>query len=346
MSFRDNLQHLRATRNMTQEQLAMLLGVSRQSVTKWEAEKSYPEMDKLLKLCQIFECSLDDLVQGDLTGRAPESAAATVPAGPPTDVCGYDEHQRMLAWKVPTGIAAILVGIAIGLFFEGAVDFASVGVRDGLFVLIVLAGVLLGLVFLVPAGMEHAAFLRAHPYIEDFYTEDDRARARKAFSTGLIAGIALIFVGIGFLLVLGEDAALENVALFFLMFFIALGVWNIIHYGILLGRTNVAEYNKSVAEELEVEDIVNAKVDEEVRSALLEKKRSDDKVGAVCGVIMILSTIVGLVLLFIPVFSAPDMDAFNPEGTSAMWFWMAWVVGGMLCGVVAILMNAFGKKDE
>ena len=37
MSFRDNLQHLRATRNMTQEQLAMLLGVSRQTVTKWEA---------------------------------------------------------------------------------------------------------------------------------------------------------------------------------------------------------------------------------------------------------------------------------------------------------------------
>ena len=34
---------------MAQEQLAMLLGVSRQSVTKWEAEKSRPEMDKLIK---------------------------------------------------------------------------------------------------------------------------------------------------------------------------------------------------------------------------------------------------------------------------------------------------------
>ena len=34
----NNLQHLRAERNMTQEQLAMLLGVSRQSVTKWEAD--------------------------------------------------------------------------------------------------------------------------------------------------------------------------------------------------------------------------------------------------------------------------------------------------------------------
>lgn len=37
---------------MTQEQLAMMVGVSRQSVTKWEAERAYPEMDKLLKLCQ------------------------------------------------------------------------------------------------------------------------------------------------------------------------------------------------------------------------------------------------------------------------------------------------------
>lgn len=345
MSFRDNLQHLRATRNMTQEQLAMLLGVSRQSVTKWEAEKSYPEMDKLLKLCQIFECSLDDLVQGDLTGRSPDPAAATVPAGPPTDVCGYDEHQRMMAWKVPTGIAAILVGIAVGLFFEGAVDFAPAGARDGLFVIIILAGILGGLAFLVPAGMEHAAFQRAHPYVEDFYTDDDRAVARKSFSAGLIGGIALIFVGIGFLLVLGEDRALENVALFFLMFFIALGGWNIVHYGMLLGRTNVAEYNRSVGEDLEVEDIVRASLDDARREALLEAKRRDEKVGAACSVIMILATIVGLALLFAPVFASPDPSAFDPIGTSAMWFWVAWPVGGMVCGIVVVLMRAFGKGE-
>lgn len=51
MSFRTNLSYLRMSRSMTQEQLAMLLGVSRQSVTKWESGKSAPEMDKLLKLC-------------------------------------------------------------------------------------------------------------------------------------------------------------------------------------------------------------------------------------------------------------------------------------------------------
>ena len=343
MSFRDNLQHLRATRNMTQEQLAMLLGVSRQSVTKWEAEKSYPEMDKLLKLCQIFECTLDDLVQGDLTGRAPEPKAASVPAGPPTDICGYDEHQRMMAWKIPTGVAAILVGIAIGLFFEGAVDLASVGARDGLFVIIVLAGILVGLAFLVPAGMDHSAFIKAHPFVEDFYTEDDRLGARKSFTVGLIMGIALIFVGIGCLVML-EEMATENVALFFLLFFIALGVWNIIHYGMLLGRVNVAEYNRSVAEELEVEDIVSAPLDDERREALLASKRADQKIGAVCGAIMIVATIIAFVLLFAPVLSSPDPDAFEPLGTSSAWFWAAWPIGGMICGIVTILMKAFGKQ--
>ncbi|MDO4429226.1 MAG: helix-turn-helix transcriptional regulator [Atopobiaceae bacterium] len=343
MSFRDNLQHLRATRNMTQEQLAMLLGVSRQSVTKWEAEKSYPEMDKLLKLCQIFECSLDDLVTGDLTGRAPVPAATLVPAGPPTDVCGYDEHWRTLAWKVPTGIAAILLGIAIGLFFEGAAELAPMGTRDGLVVIIFFLGILAGLAFLVPAGMDHAAFKRAHPYVEDFYTDDDRAAARRQFSGGLIAGLAFIFAGIGCLLLIEPTA--ENVALFLLMFFFALGVWSITHYGMLLGRVNVAEYNKSVAEDLEVEDMVSTELDEARREALLASKREDKKIGAVCGTIMIMATIVGLTLLFIPVFATPDPSAFEPEGTSAMWFWVAWPVGGMLCGIVTILMKAFGRGE-
>ena len=344
MSFRNNLQHLRATRNMTQEQLAMLLGVSRQSVTKWEAEKSYPEMDKLLKMCQIFDCSLDDLVQGDLTDRVPEAGPVAVPAGPPTDICGYDDHQRMMAWKVPTGVAAILLGIAIAFFFEDALAVGEFNGSDGLFILIVLAGILAGLAFLIPAGMEHSAFQKAHPYVEDFYTEDDKARARKTFSAGLIAGIAFIFAGIGCFLML--ERAAENVALFFLMFFIALGVWNILHYSMLFVRTNVAEYNKSVGEDLELEEIMNMQVDEARRKELLHLKRENDKLGAVCAAIMITATIVGLALLFGPALASPNPDAFEPEGTPAMWFWLAWPVGGLICGIVAVLWDAFGKQSD
>ena len=351
MSFRDNLQHLRAERNMTQEQLAMLLGVSRQSVTKWEAERATPELDKLLKMCQIFDCTLDDLVTGDLTTRgldavnadeaAVSHAVPQIPPGPPQDICGYEEHQLKMAWKVPTGVSIILLGIALGLLFEGTVELASWNGRDGLFVIIVLLGILAGLAFLVPAGMDHAAFQKAHPFVEDFYTDEDRAAARKTFSASLIAGVAFIFAGIGALLMLETMA--ENWALFFLMLFIALGAWWIIRGGMLLGRTNVAEYNKSVGEDLEVEEIMSLELDEARRDALLARKRRDNKLGAICGVIMILATIVGLGLLFAPVLTSANPDAFEPLGTSAAWFWVAWPVGGMICGIVTLIWEAFGR---
>lgn len=319
----------------------MLLGVSRQSVTKWEAEKSYPEMDKLLKLCQIFDCSLDDLVQGDLTGRGPASAAPVVPDGPPQDICGYDEHQRMLAWKIPAGIAAILIGVAIGFLFESA---APAGMEEGsLFVMIVLAGVLVGLVFLVPAGVEHSAFVREHPYVEDFYTAEEKMHARALFCYGVVGGIAAIFAGVGLLFFFEPRA--ENYALFFLLFFIALGVWSIVRYGMLLGRTNVAEYNKSAAEDLEVEDIMAAKLEDGVKSQMLDRKRRDNRLGAICGAIMIVATIVGLTLLFAPALSASDPDNFEPLGTSAAWFWVAWPIGGLLCGLASVLWNGFHKDS-
>ena len=94
MSFRDNLQHLRATRGMTQEQLAMMVGVSRQSVTKWEAERAYPEMDKLLKICRIFDCTLDELVQGDLTSREAEPDKSVPADAGASDTIGYEERFR------------------------------------------------------------------------------------------------------------------------------------------------------------------------------------------------------------------------------------------------------------
>lgn len=347
MSFRDNLQYLRAERNMTQEQLAMLLGVSRQSVTKWEAERSCPEMDKLLKMCGIFGCSLDDLVQGDLAkggSMAAEGAEAqAVPSGPAQDVCGYDEHQRMMAWKVPTGVACVLVGVALGFLFEGALSLPPHNGHDGAFVLFALAGILAGLAFLVPAGMAHSAFVRAHPFVEDFYTEDDKAHARAAFSRGLVGGMAAIFVGMAAFLALGEEG--EGGAPFFLLLPIALGVWAIVRYGMLLGRTDVAEYNRSASDDLEVEDIMSAHVREEVRESLLRRRRRGKRLGAVCGTIMIVATIVGLALMFAPVLASPDPSSFEPEGTSAMWFWAAWPLGGMLCGIVTLLWEAFGKEE-
>lgn len=67
MSFSEKLQALRKANKMSQEKLADLLDVTRQYVSKWESGQTYPEMDKLLAMCKIFKCSLDDLTNDEVT---------------------------------------------------------------------------------------------------------------------------------------------------------------------------------------------------------------------------------------------------------------------------------------
>jgi len=66
MKFSEKLQKLRKENNMSQEDLADKLDVSRQSVSKWESGQTYPEMDKLLTMCKIFGITLDDLTNDEI----------------------------------------------------------------------------------------------------------------------------------------------------------------------------------------------------------------------------------------------------------------------------------------
>lgn len=70
MSLGKNLQYLRRLRkNMTQEDLAEKLSVSRQTVSKWEMDSALPEMEKAIELCRIFNCSLDNLFREEMDKR-------------------------------------------------------------------------------------------------------------------------------------------------------------------------------------------------------------------------------------------------------------------------------------
>lgn len=62
MKLSDNLRIIRKENNLSQEQLAEKLGVSRQAVSKWESGQSYPEMDKVLLICKIFNYNIDELM--------------------------------------------------------------------------------------------------------------------------------------------------------------------------------------------------------------------------------------------------------------------------------------------
>lgn len=350
MSFRDNLQHLRATRNMTQEQLAMLLGVSRQSVTKWEAEKSYPEMDKLLKICQIFECSLDDLVTGDLTSTPINpTAAPQIPSGPPTDIFGYDEHMRGFALRIATGVALILAGLAACAWVDESFYILE-GPRNGLSFMIFAIGIVAGLAFLIPAGMEHAAFTREHPWIEDFYTAEKKAEARRALSISVIVGVGLILVGMCFPVFLEDTAGEDAIGGPMFLTLIAVAVWCFIYGGIMGSRVNIAERNKDALDDLEVEDIMNAQITEERRTMLLKSKQSRKRklTGTVCAIIMLISTAIALTWLFTSPLVSGDAVTREAalEAAETIPFWIPWPIGGICCGIASIAIEGFVKDDE
>ena len=62
MSFADNLKQIRKEKGLSQEELAELLEVSRQAVSKWEQGAGYPETEKLLLLSNRLNVSLDILM--------------------------------------------------------------------------------------------------------------------------------------------------------------------------------------------------------------------------------------------------------------------------------------------
>ena len=69
MTFGEKLSKLRRESNYTQEQLADILGVSRQSISKWESDITYPETDKLIKIGKLFGCSMDYLLNEDISEK-------------------------------------------------------------------------------------------------------------------------------------------------------------------------------------------------------------------------------------------------------------------------------------
>lgn len=64
--FSENLKRIRKENNLSQEQLADELGVSRQAISKWESSVAYPEMDKIIMICNKFNLNIDDLLNKDI----------------------------------------------------------------------------------------------------------------------------------------------------------------------------------------------------------------------------------------------------------------------------------------
>ncbi len=258
MAFSDNLQFLRTRQNLTQEQLAEQMEVSRQSVSKWESGLSYPEMDTLLKLCELFRMDMDTLLRGDAAQALAEDSA------------GYDRFMTCFARQIAGAVAGIIASVGIG----GAVDsLAPVPWAVGGFVL--LLGVAIAVVVLIVAGIQHDDFTKRHPTVEDFYTQQDRDSFHRRFIWYIAGGVgAILFAVAAMCLVfsfLPEREPYESIVGTAFLLIVAGAVYSLIYGGMSEDKYNIEKYNRS-------------------NHPTEEDKVKRRRVSAACGCIMLLAT--------------------------------------------------------
>ena len=129
MSLGTTISRLRAEKKLSQGDLADALGVSRQSISKWETDASVPELDKLIKLSQLFGVTLDELV----TGETPPEQLPASPPPPPHQMPGRKIAaiilvcMAFLVWLFLTVLGVPLEGLILAtpLLVCAAICFAA-----------------------------------------------------------------------------------------------------------------------------------------------------------------------------------------------------------------------------
>lgn len=263
MSLAENLQYLRAREGVTQEQLAERLDVSRQSVSKWESSASFPEMDTLIKLCDMFHTDMDTLLRGSVEQSLSE------------DTAGYDRFMTLYARKIAGGVSAIITGAAV------AALLSAKGLPDMVGAAILLLVVAIAVVVFIASGMEEEHFRKKHPTLPDFYTEQQKEQFHRRYIWYIAGGVGAILLGVVLLVlvftVLPEKEPYESYmgALFLLI--VACAVYFLIYGGMLEDKYDIPKYNRE-------------------NNPTPEDKERRRRAATACALIMILATAVFLTL--------------------------------------------------
>ena len=131
MSLGTNISRLRAEHHLSQGDLAEALAVSRQSVSKWETDSSVPDLDKLVKLSQVFDVTLDELVMGaepQPKVEAPSQRVIVSHRMPGRKIAGTILFcMGFLAFLIPTVLGGLLTGLllAVPLLVCGIICFLA-----------------------------------------------------------------------------------------------------------------------------------------------------------------------------------------------------------------------------
>ena len=266
MSFSENLQFLRTNAGTTQEQLAEVLGVSRQSVSKWENGSSFPEMETLIRICDLYDTDLDTLLRGD------------VEADQVSDCAHYDQFMTRFARRIAFSVGGIIAGISFMILLFLITDIPEV--LPVSFFLLVIA---IAAVVLVASGIQYDQFCKKYPILTDFYTEQEKDSFHQKFIWYIAGGVGAVLFGVVMLVMafafLPEREPYESIMGATFLLFIAGAVTSFIYAGIMDDKYKIEKYNRH-------------------NNPTPEEKKKDNLIGTICACIMLTATAIYLALGF------------------------------------------------
>lgn len=129
MTLGQRLYELRRAKGLSQEQTAEILGVTRQTVSKWESDQTTPDFDKILPLCELYNISTDELLKGESKQVIPEQYNANIYNECDTDNNPLSQNE---AFQNPTSSedfnkrrarSSIIMSVAVGLYILSVIPF-------------------------------------------------------------------------------------------------------------------------------------------------------------------------------------------------------------------------------
>ena len=197
MKIEEKIQRLRKEKGWSQEELAFRLDVSRQSVSKWEMGTAVPDVDKILKMSELFGVSTDYLLK-DSNERVTEKTENKKRFVDEEECETYLQTVQSTAWKIALGVALCVLS-PITLFIllavaKGSSAFSE-NVATGIGVGALLAFVAVGVLLFVTCGAKLSRF----EYLEkeeiqlapSFAERVKREKVEKNKRTALCIGIGV-----------------------------------------------------------------------------------------------------------------------------------------------------------
>lgn len=248
---------LRKQNGWSQEELAMKLNISRQSVSKWESTASIPDLDKIIKLSDIFGVTTDYLLKDEL--EVTEEAVQSC------DVDLFEEEEKMqkvsldeanrymnlverTAKKIALAVAACILSPVCLILLAGVSEYQSAGITEdmaaGIGVVILLLIITGAVVTFIMLGMQLDKFqyLETEPLALEYgiagIAEVKRDRFEPVFKKCISGGVALCILSVVPFMAaaafsLGDMVCVCCAAL--LLMFVALGVYLFVWSGMIYG---------------------------------------------------------------------------------------------------------------